>query len=780
MQIANRVLIVEDDFVVRKSLRRMLEAEGYSVIGDTASGKDTVAMTAELRPDVVIMDLKLLDLDGLTAAQRIADQCPTPIVALTAYKNPELVAKASEVGVGYYLVKPVRRQELARAIQITTARFEDWRQVHRLNQRLETEIAERKQMEAALQETTARYDKLVATVPIGVYIAWLRADNNLEFEYVSERWCEIHQVTEEAVLSDASIVANDQVHPEERAQFLARNQEAQRNHKPFLWEGRFVIGGEIRWLRLESTPTVMDNGDTRWFGVTQDITARKQANDALRRSEARYRLLAENSTDVIWTLDNDYRFTYISPSIFQLRGLTPEEAMRESIWDTMPPHSLEIIQQAIRQRAAAEAAGRFDTIHRLEIEQYHRNGDLIWVEIVTQSLLDEQGRRIGYLGVSRDIAARKQMEGALRESAERLKLALRGGALGTWDWNVQTDEMYFDARWAEMLGYRLEEIAPYLNSWKDLIHPDDLPGATEKLTAHLEGRAPFYEAEFRMHHKSGEWVWILNRGEVIQRDEEGRPLRACGTHLDITEHKWAEERLEHYAAELERSNRDLEQFGYIISHDLQAPARMVESFLQLLKERYGDQLEPKAKTYIDYAMEGAEQMQEMIDALLDLARVENQGKEPAPTDAEAVLQRVLGVLSQAIGKTGAEVTHDSLPTVMADETQLAQVFQNLISNGIKFCREECPPHVHVSVKRKDDMWLFSVADNGIGIDPGQIDRVFQIFQRLHTREEYEGTGIGLALCKRIIERHGGKIWLSSEPGVGSTFLFTLPGIQEGA
>jgi light-regulated signal transduction histidine kinase (bacteriophytochrome) len=243
---------------------------------------------------------------------------------------------------------------------------------------------------------------------------------------------------------------------------------------------------------------------------------------------------------------------------------------------------------------------------------------------------------------------------------------------------------------------------------------------------------------------------------------------------EIVERKRAEAKLEHYAAELKRSNEDLEQFAYVVSHDLREPARMVKSYLELLEDRYQGQLDEKADKYIDHAVDGAERMQEMIKALLELSRIETEGKKPAPTDVEAVLERTLNVLERAIEDANAKVTHGPLPTVMADEAQLGLVFQNLIANAIKFRREDVPPRVHVSAEREGDEWVFSVADNGIGIDPEQADRLFQIFQRLHTREEYEGLGIGLALCRRVVERHGGRIWVESEPGEGSTFTFTLP------
>jgi light-regulated signal transduction histidine kinase (bacteriophytochrome) len=258
------------------------------------------------------------------------------------------------------------------------------------------------------------------------------------------------------------------------------------------------------------------------------------------------------------------------------------------------------------------------------------------------------------------------------------------------------------------------------------------------------------------------------------RDEAGEPLRAVGTHQDITERKRAEEELARYADDLKRSNEELEQFAYVVSHDLQEPARMVESYLQLLHRRYHGALDEKADSFIDYAVDGARRMQEMIQALLNLSRVKTRGRAFTPCNTEIILEHTLKALSRTIAETGATITHDPLPTVRADRGQLAQVFQNLIANALKFRREGAAPRVHISAERRDDVWLFSVADNGIGIDPKHAERIFHIFQRLHTRESYPGTGIGLALCQKIVERHGGRIWVSSAPGEGATFFFTLP------
>ena len=249
--------------------------------------------------------------------------------------------------------------------------------------------------------------------------------------------------------------------------------------------------------------------------------------------------------------------------------------------------------------------------------------------------------------------------------------------------------------------------------------------------------------------------------------------RLISAQMDITDIKRAQRQADEYSKELERSNEELKQFAYVASHDLQEPLRMVTAYLGLLERKYGDRLDGKAKEYIDFAVEGGLRARDLIRDLLDFSRIDSQAQEFLETNMEEVLGIAISNLSVRIKEEGASVSHDPLPTILADNSQMLQLMQNLVANAIKFHGAE-PPEVHVSCADIGPEWLFSVHDNGIGIDPQYRDKIFVLFQRLHDRNEYEGTGIGLAISKKIVERHGGSIWFDSPPGSGTIFYFTIP------
>ena len=368
-------------------------------------------------------------------------------------------------------------------------------------------------------------------------------------------------------------------------------------------------------------------------------------------------------------------------------------------------------------------------------------------------------------------ARRQAAEARQLRSAEHLRVAAIAGNVGLWVWDVRTNEVYFSTQWKAQIGYAEAEIPNRFEEWESRLHPEDHDRTVATVREYLERPWERCEYEFRFRHKDGSYRWILVRAD-LELDAARKPLRMTGCHVDITERKRAEEELKQTLAELARSNAELAQFAYVASHDLQEPLRAVAGCVQILKKTYGARLDARADELIQHSVDGAARMQTLIEDLLAYSRVGTRGKPFAPTDTGAVLALALANLAIAVRDSGAVITHDPLPTAPADATQLVQLFQNLIANAVKFCRGRAP-EIHVGAEPRGGGWLFSVRDNGIGLEPQYRERIFVIFQRLHTRVEYPGTGIGLAVCKRIVERHGGEIWVESEPGRGSTFSFTL-------
>ncbi|MDQ7839299.1 MAG: PAS domain S-box protein [Thermodesulfobacteriota bacterium] len=362
----------------------------------------------------------------------------------------------------------------------------------------------------------------------------------------------------------------------------------------------------------------------------------------------------------------------------------------------------------------------------------------------------------------------KRSEEALRESEEKHRALVETMNDGLAIRDENGFLTYVNDRFCAMLGYSRDEIIGHpVTDFLDEANQDILG---EQMAAGTKGGHPSYDITWT--GKGGLKIPTIVSPAPI-RDAEGQIKGSFGVITDITDRKKAEEALQQAMAELKRSNDELQQFASVASHDLQEPLRMISSYLQLIERRYKGKLDEDADEFIAFAVDGATRLQDMINGLLAYARVGTRGKPFEPIASEAVLEQALLNLQVAIEESGAAVTHDPLPTIVGDAAQLDRVFQNLISNAIKFHGEE-PLHIHISAKLMGNEWVFSARDNGLGIDPQYQDRIFGIFQHLHAREEYPGIGIGLAICKRIVERHGGRIWVEAEAGGGSTFYFTIP------
>ena len=353
------------------------------------------------------------------------------------------------------------------------------------------------------------------------------------------------------------------------------------------------------------------------------------------------------------------------------------------------------------------------------------------------------------------------------ENERRMELALAGSELGSWDWNVISGAMVFNERWCSMLGYRARELPPHVDSWRALVHPQDRAHTEATLQQHLASGHSIYESEHRLRHKDGHWVWVLDRGRVVGRNAQGAPLRVVGTQMDITARKQTE-------AELLRSNRELEQFSYSISHDMRQPLRMIHSYLQLLQKSLGSALTPQQAMYFKFASEGAHRIDAMMLGLLEYSRVGRKGEPRVWVQSRALIDEALHFLHASMADASVRL-QGQWPQVLVSRDELVRLLQNLLGNALKFRQPGQAAQITVTSALADQHWQLCVADNGIGIEPAQIEQLFQVFSRLQSRLAYEGTGIGLALCRRIAEHHGGRIWAESSGALqGSRLCFELP------
>ncbi|MBS1188787.1 MAG: domain S-box [Rhodocyclaceae bacterium] len=633
----------------------------------------------------------------------------------------------------------------------------------------------------------------------------------------------------------------------------------------------------------------------------------RRANAALSRqvalggqSEHQFRDVFDHAPIGMALAALDGRLIEANESLCKLLGYTHAELTTRNVQDIIHPDdladNLSVFQKMV--------VGDVET-HRAEKRYLHKSGAIVWTLFSASLQRDAEGRPRNVLAQVIDIGAIKEAQQALAQSEVRLQRVLEGSNDGFWDRHIPSGITTFSERWAAMLGYDSDAIAPNLTSWERLVHPEDLPICRRILAEHLSGQRDRYEAVYRMRHNAGHWVWILARGKAYEWDGEGNPLRMAGTHTDVTvrqlttealrlrertlkavlealpigvwiadangriasanaaavalgpgvryrtlaqdgggdeawstggktvtPHDWAlahaierrerisdqlveiefadgskktvlnsglpildeegnplgaiavnqdmtqwlklEQDLLRRTQQLEESNRELQQFAYVASHDLQEPLRKVSSFAQLFAKKYCDRLDDTGQTYINFMVDGASRMQILVDDLLHYSRLTRSDRLHREVDMNGVLQGVLTDLQLMIRESGARIEPSPLPAILGDGGQVRALLQNLISNAVKYRAPDRAPQVHIGASVQGSEATFWVRDNGIGVDPRYFDRIFVIFQRLHARSEYPGTGIGLAICKKIMDNHGGRIWVESSPGQGATFFFTLP------
>jgi PAS domain S-box-containing protein len=463
-------------------------------------------------------------------------------------------------------------------------------------------------------------------------------------------------------------------------------------------------------------------------------------------------------------------------------GYTKSEVIGKHFSIFSTPESLPVIAENIKRK--------FDGFY--EALGVKKDGSLLPAELRGTTLIHE-GEEIR-VAIFRDLTERKKIKAELVESEKRFRDISYN--MADWIWEIDTNfrYTYTSGKVESILGYSSEEMlgkTPFA-----LMPKDEAERVNELLQETLSKKKAFKDLVNLNISKEGKDIY-LSTSAVPMYDDKGTFTGYRGVNKDITESRNIEMELNHYRenlesivekrtadlqtlnsklnstlTELERSNTELEQFAYVASHDLQEPLRKIKNFADLLEMRYTEQLDDKARKYIDYMVNGAERMQGLISDLLTYSRVSTQGKKMKEVSLENILNHAIDNLELSIQESNATILFENLPVVIADETQMIQLFQNLLGNAIKFRKEE-EALIQINFEKTASEWHISVSDNGIGIEPEYQDRIFEVFQRLHTREEYAGTGIGLAVCKKIVERHGGRIWLESTYKEGSSFHFTL-------
>jgi PAS domain S-box-containing protein len=456
----------------------------------------------------------------------------------------------------------------------------------------------------------------------------------------------------------------------------------------------------------------------------------------------------------------DGRLGHVNGAFERLTGYSRDELGKMDWTNTLTPPRWREIEGA--KLAELQHTGR---PVRYEKEYQRKDGSLVPIELLVHLVKDEHDKPLYYYSFITDLTERQRAE----EMRSRLAAIVESSDDAIMSKDLHGTILTWNAGAERLFGYRAEEAVGQPIA---LLLPPDRLTEEDDILAKLQAGQRVEHLETVRLTKDGRRIEVLVTSSPL-KDQAGRIIGASKIVHDITNRKRAEEALRQTAAELARSNKDLEQFAYISSHDLQEPLRTVSNFAQLLHDRYRGQLDARADEYIGFTIDGARRMQSLVSDLLAYSCIDTKGQKMKPTDSKVALAAAVANLKTSIDEAGASVTHDALPEVLADGFQLTQLFQNLIGNAVKF-RGARQPEIHVGAQRQDGQRLFSVKDNGIGIDPQFQERIFLIFQRLHSRDKYAGTGIGLSICKKIVERHGGRIWIESQPGQGTTFFFTIP------
>ena len=625
------------------------------------------------------------------------------------------------------------------------------------------DITDRKQAEEALKESEGRYRSLfknnhaamLLIKPITGEIIDANPAAETFYGYDREKLVELN-ITDINILKDEKILEE-----------MSKAQTGEKNH--FIFKHR-LSNGEIRDVNVYSG-TIIINDEKLLYSIIHDITRQMEAENALRESEERFRLIFNQSPIGDTIIDLDYHPLRVNNAFSKMLGYSKEELLSIDFAEYTHPEDLE---DNLKQLQLLRE-GKFDYLE-MEKRYIRKDGEIVWGHLYFSMVKNPSDKPLYILCKIEDITEHKQMQMAILTSEEKYRTLYETMTQGVIHQDSKGCIISINPAAEEIMGLNLSMNNETINYHRKAIHEDgtDFPAKNHpSMIALKTGKVVRNVVMGVFNPHKEKYYWININATPLFKPGVNKPFQVYITFEDITETIKAHKLLNETLDELKRSNTELERFAYVASHDLQEPLRMVASFTQLLERQYKDKLDENAMEYINFAVDGAKRMQNLINDLLAYSRVHTKGEKFEDVHLDKVFDDVLFNMEIPIEENNVIITKEPLPKINADYSQMVQVFQNLISNAIKYRRQETP-QIQIFSQKQDYKWQFSIKDNGIGIKPDYFEQVFQIFRRLHTHDEYKGTGIGLAITKRIIERHNGNIWVESEPGKGSTFHFTIP------
>ncbi len=748
MNLDIKILIVDDNpgdiRLIRELLKDISNIQYQLIYEETIDS--TLKRLEKEKFDCILLDLNLSDSNGINTLKTLLNHhSETPVIVLTITDREDIAIQSLYEGAQDYLIKGrINSETLYRSVR---------------------NAIERKKVENGLRDSEKKYRNIANTILEGLWIT--DAEGNTT--YINRQLADMLGYREEDILNKPFFDFVDKTLSYDAQQFFKRRKKGIKDKYDF----RFIKkDGSILWVIVSASPIFDKKGRFAGaMGLLTDITDRKLAEQSLEKSVQEWNYTFDAISDIICIIDLDGKITHCNDAATRLFKKHRDEFIGQTCWQVLGCPSERLKDCPI-----------------INMQKTHKRETLTlqiddrWFHSSVDPIIDKENNTVGGVHIISDITKYKLAQDELKESEALYRTITEYSNDMIWTLDRDGNFTFFNKRSEQISGYKLEELRG--KSFLPLIIEKDVDRIIDIFHSVLNGKHHQYEVTFinkfnKLITLSVNTTSIYSRGQVVGTLSSGR---------DITETvKYAKE-LKISNEKLELSNKELQDFAYIASHDLQEPLRSISSFTELLEERYKDKLDQDADEFIDYILDGTKRMQQMIQDLLALSRVGTKGKEFTPTNITDLLKNVQKNLHSMIIRNNATIIVDNMHIVNADSAQLTQLFQNLIHNAIKFRREENPV-IHISIKQSNGVqqsngeqknytqtngeWIFSIKDNGIGIDQKDFNKLFKTFSRLHNRDKYPGTGIGLVMCKKIVERHKGRIWLESKLGEGTTLYFTI-------